>query len=186
MKLGEKKELEVFKQHAYKTSWEIGQEYNFDKVYKDKRAVTNAVYAIYNKVKNNPGKYGIDTDTMNLVLDAVGQRKIRKNAQFVTEPLSDKEMVDIGSLVSDNRDRAARILNKKLISLEKSQKKMENISFKELTTAFGIMFDKGQLLKGEATEHIAHYAKIEKNMDPVEALKIIQDMREANAAKNDT
>lgn len=178
MNFGTEKELEIFNKLAYRSTYEVGLEYGFDKVYKDPRAIKNAVYSLFTKVKNNPERYNLTPEAMDIVLAAMKSRAAssKRSGPSITEQNQD---VDFKQVVLNTRDAIGGLISRKIQKMQNSKKALDAVSLKELTTAFGIMFDKGQIVKGEATEHIAHYAKIDGELTPEQAMEMILKGREA-------
>lgn len=175
VQFGKEKEIEIFKKLASKSALQVGLDYGFEKVYKDKRAIRNAVTAIYNKVKNNSEEYGLTPDTVSLVETSMANRRV---APTKPEPQGDDK--NIKERVVSIRDKTFELIDRKLDRVSASKKKLDAISFKDLGTLAGIAFDKGQILKGEATEHIAVAAKIDKNITAEEAIEMALKSRESN------
>jgi hypothetical protein len=181
MRFGPEKEVEIFKALAQKSTYQVGLDFGFDKVYKDARAVRNAVNAIFNKVRNNHETYGVSKD----VIEVVEKGMVERKASVVGVSMREKEeTVDIKSLVSGIRDKTFTLIDKKLDRVSNNKKKLDEISFKELGIIAGIAFDKSQILKGEATENIAVLAKIDTNISPEEAIKLALAARENNVDVN--
>lgn len=182
MRFGKEKEVEIFKALAQKSTYQVGLDFGFDKVYKDSRAVRNAVTSIFNKVKNNQSEYGISNEVLEVVQNGMALRK----QSVVGSPTSlrEKQEVDIKDLVTNIRDKAFVLIDKKLDRISNNKKKLDEVSFKELGTIAGISFDKTQILKGEATEHIAVLAKVDTNISADEALKLALQSRENNVDVN--
>lgn len=175
-------ETEIFRHLAYKSVYETGLEFGFDKTCKDAKAVRNAVTNIYNKVKKNPTKYGVTDDVMKLVQDAMANRALSTTRNQITIAEKEIETGDIKNVVTGVRDKTWRLIDRKLSRMSKSNKRLDNVGLRELGTLAGIAFDKAQIISGQATENIAHYAKIEGNINPKEALDLILKMREATVA----
>lgn len=79
------------------------------------------------------------------------------------------------------RDTMTRILERKLDIIEGSNdKELAKLDLVRLTTAFGTLVDKAQLLQGNATEHIALYARVNniEDMTPDDAMKNLLKARE--------
>ena len=187
MKLGKAKEAEVFKMLAYKTAAEVGLEFNFDKVYTNKNSLTTAVGSIKAKVKNNPDDYrefGITDEVLDIVRKAAEERNISPGKRREVYQKLDLEM-ELSPRISAIAGKSFALIDRKLDMVSKSKKLLNNTSFKDLGIIAGIAFDKGRIMRGEATEHIAVMAKIEKNMSPEDALKMVAEMRELNSQKND-
>ena len=54
-----------------------------------------------------------------------------------------------------------------------------------LATTVGILFDKGQIIQGEATENVAVLAKIKSDMSPEEMMDAVLKMREIHQVDKD-
>lgn len=180
MKLSDDKKAALFKKLASGTLYDVGVEFGLDKHYKDATAVRNRVYAIYRDVANNPEKYAISQETVDLVVEAVSNRKVATR----TEPvLAEKNTAlatkDIKSLTMGSRDTAARLITAKLEYLEKHPKALAGESLVNLGKIFGILFDKSQIIQGQATEHVAHMGRIDTSLTPEEALQAVILSREA-------
>lgn len=183
MQFGKEKEVEIFKALAVKSTYKVGLQFGFDKVYKDSRAVRNAVTAIYNKIKNNPTEYGVGNEVLDMVQRGMEERKLaHPTGQAVVEQQEGTR--DIKEVVLGIRDKAFQLIDKKLSRVSNSNKKLDSISFKDLGTIAGISFDKSQILKGEATENIAVLAKIDQNITADDALKLALSMRETHVEAN--
>jgi hypothetical protein len=189
MTFGKEKEVEIFKALAQKSALTVGREYGFDKVYKKSQAIRNGVNKIYNKVRNNHEEYGVSREVVEMVEKGMLERKHNLVGTNTGKPhsmkdLSDFENPDIKEMMTAIRDKSFALINKKLAFIATSKKKLDNISFKELGVIAGIAFDKTQILKGEATEHIAVAAKIDSNVTPEQAIEIALRNRESTVEKN--
>ena len=187
MKFGPAKEAEMYKKLATMSAAEVGYEYKFDTVYPNRDKIRTAVSNIKTKVQNNLEDYkefGVTPEVVDLVKVASESRSImpvdRRQAMQKLEIDS-----DIVAVVVKGRDTVFNLMNKKLDIIAKSKKELKKISLKELGVAGGILFDKAQILRGEATENIAVMAKIDKNMSPDDALQAVSKIRENNSVKND-
>lgn len=175
-------EADIFRHLAYKSAYETGLEFKLDQSYKDAKAIRNAVTAIYNKIKKNPDKWGVNGEVLNLVKDAMANRQIVQARNNI--PIAEKEIEtgDIKVLVTGVRDKTWRLIDRKLQRASKSNKKLDAIGLRELGTLAGIAFDKAQIISGQATENIALMGKIEGNINPQDALDLVLRMREATVA----
>lgn len=175
-------EVEIFKRLAYKSALEVGLEYRLENHYKDNKAIRNAVTAIYNRVKQDPKKYGVQKETIQIVMDAMAHRSIKGARQELAK--AEKEIDgDIKEIVTGVRDKSWRLIDRKLTRASKSNKRLDAISFRDLGTLAGISFDKSQILMGQATEHVAMMGKIEGNPSAADMLDLVQKMREKNVAE---
>lgn len=173
-------ELQIFQRLAFKSALETGLDFEFDKKYKDEKAIRNAVMYIYRKVKDNSERYGLQEQARTIVLDAMAHRNIAGLNQEITKAEKDIEATDIKTLVIGVRDKAFRALDKKLTRALKSKRALDQIPIQSLSTAAGTMFDKAQIIQGMATEHVALMGKIEGNINPKDALDLVLRMREKN------
>ena len=181
MTLTPEKKVGIFRMLASKALYDVGLEFGFDKYYKDAKAIKGAVYRAYTDVRNNPDKYGITKEAYDLVVDAVGARKIahRKDTPTLRERMD--EEVDIKDLVLSNRDKVAKLMAQKLDMV--SKKELKKMRLSEFVNLFGVLFDKGQIIQGQATEHIAHLSKVEDGLSPKELLDTVLKQREHEIEK---
>lgn len=182
MKLTQEVEADIFRHLAYKSAYETGLEFELDKIYADAKGVRNAVNNIYAKVKKNPTRWGVTSDVLTLVADAMANRQLSQVRNNL--PMAEKEIEqgDIKVLVTGVRDKTWRLIDRKLQRASKSNKRLDAIGLRELGTLAGIAFDKAQIISGQATENIAVMGKIEGNLNPADALALVLKMREANVA----
>lgn len=180
MKLSDDKKAAIFKKLASGTLYDVGLEFGFDKHYKDATAVRNRVYAIYRDVANNPEKYAVQPETVELVVDAVSNRKVAARTEVVhAEKVNPIAASDVKSLTLSGRDAAGRLIAKKLAYLEAHPKELKSESLVNLGKIFGILFDKAQIIQGQATEHVAHMGRIDTNLTPEQALEAVLRSRES-------
>jgi hypothetical protein len=177
----------IFKMLETKTLYETGIEFGFDKHYKDSRAVNNAVYKIYQKVLVDPQKYAVLPETVEKVKAVVSSRAIASVRPETTlrEKIDLSKNVDFKELVLSGRKKAFELLNMKMDRIATSKKGLDEVSITALAQTFGILFDKSQIISGEATENIAVLAKIDKDMNSQDALAAILKMREVNNVEKD-
>lgn len=177
MNFGKEKEVEIFKALASESQFQVGLKYGFDKVYKNGRAVRNAITAIYTKVKNNPEEYGLSLEVVGLVEAGMKNRAVARQGGT---PMEKPEMgvMDIKEKIVGIRDKTFHLIDKKLDRVASSKKRLDAISFKDLGIIAGIAFDKTQILRGEATENVAVLGKIETDLSPEAALDLVLKMRE--------
>lgn len=192
MNLDDVKKGCLFKMLSYKTLYEVGIEYQFDKKYKDAKAVKGAVYRVYQEVRKDPEKYFVAEDTLKTVEEAMASRlavPTVRNGEIIdskgttlrekSDALSKQDIKDI--LVS-GRNKAFTLINTKMDRIGSSRKKLDAVSIGELAKVFGILFDKAQIIQGEATEHVSIMSKISTDMSPKDALDTVLRMREITQA----
>lgn len=181
MAVTQEQEVAIFRRLAIKSAYEVGLEFGFEKMYKDAQAIRNAVQGIYKKVSRQPERYEITPEIIQVVKDAMAHRSL---VRVQSTPLAEKEIesADIKTLVTGVRDKAWRLMDRKLSRASKSNKKLDSVGFRELATMAGIAFDKSQIILGQATENVALMGKIEGNINPQDALDLVLKMREATVA----
>ena len=182
MKLSDDKKAAVFRALAGGTLFDVGVDFGFDKHYKDARAVRNAVSRVYRQVLNDPEKYSVHPETIELVQGVVSSRKVAIRPETsMAEKVEGIKDQDIKGLTMGSRDSAGRLIASKLAYLESHPKALANESLVNLGKIFGILFDKSQIIQGQATEHVALMAKIDTNMTPEESLAAVLRTREVVA-----
>ena len=183
MKLTDVQKIGLFKMLATKDLYSVGVEYGLDKHYKNNDSMKGAVYRNYSDVKNNPEEYGISKDTYDLVVDAVSSRKVATRDTGPTLAEQNDDM-DIKDLVLSNRNKLAKLMGKKIDGITNAE--LKKMSLKDFGTLFGILFDKGQIISGQATEHIAHLSKVEDGLGPEELLQTVLKQRDHEIEKKTT
>lgn len=182
MKLTPEKKGAIFRMLASKPMYQTALEFEFDKHYKDSRAVRNAVYKIYQDVKKEPDKYFVSQDVVDLVVQAIQERgkTVPAGTQSLREKSDAIQTQDIKEVVQTGRKKAYILLNSKMDRIASSKKRLDETSITALAQVFGIIFDKAQILNGEATENVAIHAKLDKDMKPEDAIAMVLQMREQN------
>jgi hypothetical protein len=151
-----------------KSAYDVGIEFELDKYYKNSATMISTV----------------SRDLMVQVELAVKARtyKIEGQGERVTlrQLADEKKNKPIAEIALDNRSKASALLNIKLDDLLYNKKARAKVSIGEMAKVYGITFDKGQIVEGKATDHVAMMAKVEGNMSPSEAIDIVLKMREYN------
>lgn len=173
-KFGKEKSAEIFKALAFDKADDVARKFELDKEYKTLSSAAAIVRRVYVNVLNDPGLYAVEKEWVRKVKDAVTGRTVIK-FKTIDNPENEK----LSPTMMRIRDKAFGLVEEKLDIISKSKKKLEKVSFKELGTVAGIAFDKARILQGEATEHIALHSKIDKNLDPDEAMQLVLSMRES-------
>lgn len=153
-------------------------------------SLRTAGYQIYKDIKEiGLDKLDISGDIIDMVEEAIESRKIRRpkttnlpsETEFTPTDLLDPS--DTKQVVVGGRNKAAMLLHKKFDALNKNKKALENTSLSQLGTVFGILFDKAQIIQGQATENISVMSKnINDKMTTEESLDAILRMREDEVA----
>ena len=161
------------------SQYRAGVEFGLDKYFEKPVQIINVVNRIYRDVKENPAKFAISQDVIELVEKGMVSRKGQHHElmELAKDPgeLSDKDLV-IGV-----KRKAWVLLDEKLNYLVKHRKAFRQESLMSLAKMAGIAFDKAQIMKGEATEHIAIKARIDSDITSQEAITQLLKLREALA-----
>lgn len=187
-KLTKKDKLKIFNDAAKYSYLDVGRVNDLEEWYSSDASMRAAVGRIVRDVGEHPESYGISSDKVKMVKEIIDERKQsgKNQAAKVYEKKKVEAYMDkpIEEIVTSNRNKLSAIMNKKADMLLKDEKQLKETSLSQLSTAFGVMFDKGQILRGEATEHIAFQGNISQDMDPNEAIEAVVKMRESNVEQN--
>ena len=137
--------------------------------------IVNFVNKVYRDVKEEPKTYGISQDVIDLVEKSMIDRRTKK--EMIQIP-PDIRHIDDRDLIVGVKNKAWLLLDQKLNYLIKNRKAFRNESVMALAKIAGIAFDKTQIMKGEATEHIALKAHIKDDTTSSEALNQLLSIRE--------
>lgn len=181
MNLSVVQKRDIFKSLASESQFFVAKKFEFDKHYKSNGGMVNAVNKIYREVKEHPEQFGISQDILTLVETSMEARRNTKNE--VREPLIIPE-VDTKDLVVGAQKKAWILLNKKLDYLFKNKRALKSESLMSIAKMAGISFDKAQIVKGEATEHIMLKARIDQNITPEQAIEQLLQFRESNITED--
>lgn len=177
----------IFKALATKSMAQVGLEFEFDKYYKSTSGLRTAVHKIYREVQQDPQKFALSQDTIELVEQSMESRKMTRYNRDDATPTTLRETKELeenktfSQLAEDGRNKIIKIIHKKLDMIDKSRKKLDNVSAGELAKVYSILFDKSQIIRGEATEHVKVLSKnIDDNLTPEERLDYVLKLREKN------
>lgn len=171
----------IFRALASASLYDVGIQFGLEKHYKDPVAIRNRIYKIYREVSQDPGMYSVHPDTIELVVAAVSKRSIavkKPDVPTMAETQHSLKEADIKTLTVSSRDRAGRLIGQKLEYIENHPNALRNESLVTLGKIFGILFDKAQIIQGQATEHVAVMSTIDSNMSPEDALATVLKFRE--------
>lgn len=170
-------EVEIFKALTHNTALEVGKKFGLGEHFTSDGAIRLAVHNVYMRVKKVPEFYGLTQDVVDLVTETVAARKISNNPGSVL--VAERERLEFKDKLETIRDTAAEILNKKLDKLNKSSRTIDDIKIKEIADVLSMAVDKYRLVKGESTENVIHYSKLNlDNVSPEEALSLVLKARE--------
>lgn len=183
MALLEEQAGEIFRCLENKTYLETAYEFGLDRYYSSEDSMKSAITKAYNIALDNPSKFGLTMEEAAFIQGKIQGRNIgRKDPETVREA---KEIaaLDISTQINETRDLVAGLVRKKLEFLNRNPKALKEEKLKDLGWLLGVLFDKGQIVAGQATEHIAVMSNIPEHIDPAEAMKAIMKMREEQIAK---
>ena len=172
----------VYKSLANKSQFKVGLDFNFDRYFKSNIGIVNAINRIYKEVANDPEKFAVSTELMEVVEKGMVERKGRKHAALEVPQI---EKVNERDLIIGVRNKAWLLLDKRLDYLTKNKKALKAESIMALAKIAGISFDKAQIVKGEATEHIAMRAKISSDITATDAMEELMKFRDVNNSEEE-
>ncbi len=159
-------------------SIEVAYLFGLDRYMKSEGSMKSGITRAYNMVLDNPMKYDILPEKAAFIQGVVSQRILRKKDPETLREEQDLAKMDITGVMLTTRDLAAKLVRQKLDYLNSHPKALKEEKLKDLSWVLGVLFDKGQILQGAATEHIAVMSNLPEHMNPDEALEAIRNMRE--------
>ena len=154
--------------------------------YKKKRSLLSTVDRILKEVRQDPKKFKISDEVLEMIGTSLKERNVVKVSKMGQEtPESPEDGLDkltIKQLAQVGTHQALVLINKKLKMLYKSKSKLGKESLTGLAKTMGILFDKRQISRGEATEFISMQARIE-NLDKMsneDKLTLLLNTRQKN------
>jgi len=175
MKLKDTQKRAIFKSLANKGQFKTGVEFGLDKYYKGNIGVISRVNKIYREVKENPDKFAVSQELVDVVEKGMSERRSKNHSMTMVKDPGD---IDERSLVIGVKNKAWMLLDQKLNYLTRNKRAFRNESIQKLAWIAGLTFDKSQIVKGEATEHIALKAKIDSNITSEDATTQLLKFRE--------
>jgi hypothetical protein len=168
----------IFLQLENHNHLEVAYLFGLDRYFTSESSMRSAITRAYNLVLADPMKYDVAPEKAGFIQGLVSSRGIvKRNPESIREENELKQM-DITGMILSTRDLAAGLVRRKLDYLDKHPKALQEEKLKDLGWILGVLFDKGQIIRGEATEHIAVMSSLPEHMNPDEALKAILQMRE--------
>ena len=184
--LSNKQKKEVVYDLETLTYWQVAMKSGIDKYYKRKNSAIDFIRKVYLDVKSRPQSFDISQETLDKVQKALDNRNLRlqrgeimiKSNQTPEVPKEDLNLLDTKELVARAKKGSWVLLNKKLDMIDKSPKALKLVQIGSLAQVAGIVFDKGQIAQGEATEHVLLRAKIDDSLTNEQKLELILSQRE--------
>ena len=168
------------------------KKYDLLKRYQDARSASGALISLKMRIMQNPENWGITKEEADLVQKSVqARRKDRplgstepSTAEQETVVYKELEQMEVKELVGRGTRQSWILFNRKLDSLLKSKNAIRKTPLNVIAMAAGVVFDKNQISKGEATEHILMKSKISKEMSPEEKMNWLLKLRETIAQES--
>lgn len=171
------KELEIFKSLAFKSYKQVGYDSGLHLIYKTDPKVRAAVMNIARKVRKAPELYGISEDAVKIVDEAAASRSIKQNPAIRSAVAIQQE--SFKDKLDNMRDSVAELIMEKLKGYGKKGG-IDQVTLRDLKDLLAVAIDKGRLLRGESTDNIVKYNKLDtENMTPQEALDVVMKARDA-------
>lgn len=176
LKLTKEEEATIFKALVHKTGLELANEYNFGSIYKSDGAKRLAIHNIVKKITKSPELWDITPQVVELVKEALDARRIVHNPLQVF--VKDREVMEFKDKLEVIRDQATQLLSKKLEVLGKG-KNIDQIKLSEIANVLSMAIDKLRLVRGESTENIVHFSKLDLDgVSPEKAMELVLKARE--------
>lgn len=161
-----------------KSNIEVAYLFGLDRYLKSEGSMRSGVTRAYNLVLDDPAHYDILPEKAAFIHGIVTSRILKKKDPETIREQEELAKMDIGALMLSTRDIAAKLVRRKLDYLNEHPQALRDEKLKDLGWLLGVLFDKGQIIQGAATEHIAVMSNLPEHIDPDEALKAIMQMRE--------
>lgn len=178
--------VQIFESLATRSMHETGLYLGLAQRYKNSSSMVAGISRAFSRVMANPEHFGISIDVAQQTDKIVKSRNsIASKSLNVLKLESNLKELDgktFDELVISNRVKAWTLLQLKMNDILSSKNKREKVSVGELAKVAGITFDKGQLVEGKATDHVALMAKVDTDTTPESAMQQILKMREYNIA----
>ena len=171
----------LFEALAGKSQYEVGIEFGLGDKFNNNVKLLNYVQSVVKEVREDPKKFDISKDVLRLVERGMENRKLSGKGKPRELEVTGK--LDAKDLVLTIRNKALVLLNKKLDYLAKHPRAFRGESIMQIAKVAGIAFDKAQIVKGEATEHIMLKAKIDDRITSEEAVTQLLKFRESTYSK---
>ncbi len=172
---------------ADKTPTQVGYEFGLDRFYSTDASIRASVHKAFQMVLQDPESYDIPMAKAAEIQAIVSARALQITKDHALTVREKKELsnAEIPELVTEARDTAYRLINAKLDIIESSKTELKNAKLSDLVKAGDILFNKGQIVRGEATQNIAILSKVDKNMSAEDALTAIVQMQEMVAQEKE-
>ncbi len=167
----------MFLQLKEKTLIEVAYEFGLDRFLASASGMKTYVSKAYNLVLQNPVKYGVMEKEAGLIQGIVSARSLKFGHTTLKEK-EEAQKFNLGDFVQGTRDLSIKLLRKRLEYLERHPKEAATEKLRDLAWVAGLLFDKGQIIMGQATEHVAVMSRIDEKLTPEKALEAVLALRD--------
>ena len=162
---------------------DLVSKYDLLKRYNDTQSAVAALIQIKRAVVTAPANYNITPEEVALVQKSLDARSKAQPLSVLVEPqeippVQELEAMEVKDLVARGTKKGFVLLNKKIDQLLKSKRYIARTPLNVIAMTVGVLFDKNQISKGEATEHILMKAKVGQDMTPEQKMDWILKLRE--------
>ena len=163
---------------------DLVNKYDLLKRYQDTKCAVAALVNLKGRMVKHPELYGILPEELALVEKSLKARSTAQPLSVMAQPeqeivaIRELDKLDVKELVSRGTKNGWLLLNKKVDQLLKSKRQISQTPLNVIAMTAGILFDKNQISKGEATEHILMRAKVDDKMTPEQKMNWLLSLRE--------
>lgn len=184
MHISNERKKDIYRDLVKVSLYQAGVRGGLSEYYKNKESLKAFVKNIKFEVEQNPAKFGISEEVVKMVNDSLQERRSKRTSIVgqteAEEPKQGFEALTVPQKIDILSHESLNVLYQRILTLKKSKAQLKLQSPAALGVLAGTMYDKRQLSRGEATEHIAIRAKIDvSKLDSKGILAAILAMREA-------
>lgn len=181
------KTKEIFMLLLEHTPIQVGYLVGLDSLYTTDASIRSGIYKAYQYVLEDPKKYDIPMETVAEVEKRMKERTIGPAKAKAEKKQAKRELqqASTNELIVSSTDRTLALIHQKLDDMERTGA-LKNVKITDLVKVFSTMFEKVQIVRGEATQNIAILSKsISNDMSADDALEQVLHGRESVAAQKE-
>lgn len=163
---------------------DLVSKYDLLKRYQDVKCAVGALVQMKRGMVKHPELYDILPEELALVEKSLKARSTAQPLSVMAQPtqevfaIQELEQMEVKDLVQRGTKGGWVLLNKKIDQLLRSKRQIAKTPLNVIAMTAGVLFDKNQISKGEATERIFMTARIGKEMTPEEKMDWLLKLRE--------
>ena len=163
---------------------DLVSKYNLLERYADTQKAVMALIQIRRQAEATPANFGLTLEEVALVKKSLDARSKAQPLSVLAQPkqelspIVELESMEMKELVSRGTKKGWVLLNRKIDQVLKSKNTLRKTPLNVIAMTAGVIFDKNQISKGEATERILMTARVGKEMTPQEKMDWILKFRE--------